>query len=392
MKKIVVFHIFLLIILEINANKTKNSSDKTKKEKRSLDKTIFIPGYPKNPKTDSVSTGNDNKPNTTPTTNTNTQRPITSSGKATGTTFAQVARTYYGLSQNSSLSNAYLQYPEPYNGWEEDVCQNSGEQSPINIPYESDFSIIKDGSNVEILSVDYNHLQSGMAQYQQNHMWGLGILDGGSIRTRIDNNEHFFYLSEVYFHLLSEHRMQNKQYPVEMQLVHYSSNYNNNHEKLIISILFDYSNNIENGLLSDLKVGLLQEIEFADFSEIVQKAKPFYYYKGGITIPPCSSNVHWIVFKEIQNMSYNQFERIKNWIESSNKYYYSTGYGNARGIKPLNGRKIYYETKLVTTSKTFTNGNNNNNNVKQQQQQPNIGQTLLYKFINIIMIISLLFL
>ena len=187
-------------------------------------------------------------------------------------------------------------------------------------------------------------------------MWGLGIIDGGNIRVKISKAEYIFSLSEVYFHLYSEHKLQNKQYPVEMQLVHYSSNYQNNNEKLIISVLFDYSNNKENELLRELKVGKLQEINNADFSEIVKRSKPFYYYKGGLTIPPCSNNVHWIIFRDVHDMSYSQFENIKNWIEGSNKYYYNTGYGNSRGLKPLNGRKIYYESKLSVTTKTLSNG------------------------------------
>ena len=314
----------------------------------------------------------------------NCQKNNSFSSKATGVTFQRIAESYYGDFRNSSKSNIFLEYPEPYSGWEEDqLCQNSIEQSPINIPYETDLNIIKDGSNVEILSIDYNYLQSGTIQYQQNHRWGIGILNGGNIRVRIETNEYTFLLSEVYFHLNSEHRIQNKQYPMEMQLVHYRSNYQYNNEKLIISTLFDYSNNKENELLTKLKVGLLQEIESADFSEIVKKSKAFYYYKGGLTIPPCSNNIHWIVYKDIHNMTYNQFERIKTWIESSNKYYYSTGYGNARGIKPLNGRKIYYESKLSTKYKILSNGT----------EVLNSGHNISYKLIiltHILSIISLL--
>ena len=379
MRNLVTIKIILLIILQLNVHNA-NPIIKKKQEKQNLGNKVSIPGYPESRKTDTI-----NKDDSSTDETNNNGKPNSTTGKATGGTFSQIAQTYYGLSQNDSFSNIYLQYPEPYNGWEEELCQNSGEQSPINIPYETDFSIIKGGSNVEILSIDYNHLQSGMVHYEQNHMWGLGIFDGGNIRTRIDGNEHIFFLSEVYFHLNSEHRLQNRQYPVEMQLVHYRNNYQSNHEKLIISVLFDYSNNIENELLSELKVGLLQEIEFADFSEIVKKSKPFYYYKGGITLPPCSNNVHWIIFKDIHDMSYAQFERIKNWIESSNKYYYSTGYGNARGIKALNGRKIYYETPLKTTSKTLSNGT---------VVEVNYGEALVYKLFNIaniLMIISFLF-
>ena len=337
MEKLTSF-LLVLFIFEINCQNLNNKKQQQNK--------IPLPYYPGDPSNSNESNENED-----------TINPSRITAVATGVSFAKVAETYYGLSESSSNSNLFLQYPEPNNGWEEDeICQNSAEQSPINIPYETDLNIIKDELNVEILSIDYNYLQSGIIEYQQNHKWGIGILDGGNIHVRIEKNEYIFYLSEIYFHLNSEHKIQNKQYPIEMQLVHYRSNYQNNYEKLIISALFDYKENKENDILKELKVGLGQEIENADFADIVKKSKAFYYYKGGLTIPPCSNNIHWIIFNDIHNMSYYQFETIKNWIEGSNKYYYSTGYGNARGIKPINGRKIYYETKSKYMSKTLNNG------------------------------------
>ena len=336
MKKFILVLLILIVILGIysqNLNTQKN---------KNVVKDKFIPGYP----TNSDTTSPTNEPNE------NKQIP----GIAIGVPFENISE-HYNL-DNNKFSNIFLEYPEPIKGWEEDeFCQNSYEQSPINIPYETDFNIIKDESNVEILSIEYNNLQSGTIQYQQNHTWGLGILYGGTIKVRIEKNIYDFILSELYFHLNSEHKLQNKQYPVEIQFVHYLDGQNKNNERLIISFLFDYSNNIENELLTELNVGLFQQIKNVDFSEIYKKTNSFYYYKGGLTIPPCSNNVHWIIFKDIQNMSYIQFERIRKWIENSNKYYYSTGYGNSRGIKPLNGRKIYYESKSKISNKVFFDGN-----------------------------------
>ena len=342
-----------------------------------------LPGYPTSKDTTKGRTstnGNDNEDE-------NTTTPRQRTGKASGTRFSQIA-LQYGERKNDSISTYFLQYPEPNPGWEnEELCQSSATPSPINIPYESDLNIIKDGFNVEISSIDCNFLESGRVEFQQNHAWGLGINNGGSITVNIEKKESTFYLSEVYFHLYSEHRIENKQYPLEMQLVHYKENYQNNFERLIISVLFDYSNNIENKLLNELKVGLQEEIDTADFSEIVKKSKPFYYYKGGLTIPPCSENVHWIIFRDIHNMTYTQFDRIKNLIE--NTHYYKTGYGNARGIKSLYNRKIYYETKSKTSTKILSV----ENNVKETDTDS--GQIPIYKFINlsnILMLTSLLFL
>ena len=322
--------IYLHLIILIISSRVKRN----KKTKRNLDDPIS----PKVDETEKV----------TPQTE---QRELQSSASKT-TNFSEIWRTYY--KENMKDNNEYLEYPEPLNGWEDEVCQNSGEQSPINIPYETDINIIKDGSNVDILSINYNYLRSGSFQYQLNHAWGIGITEGGSIHVMIEKKEYEFYLSEIYIHLYSEHRLQNKQYPLEIEFVHYSSTYQETKEKLIISAIFDYSNNIENYFISTLNIrnGLLTSV--IDFSEIISNSKPFYYYKGSLTIPPCSYNVHRIVYKDVFYMSFSQFENIRLWIENSNKFYYGRGYGNARGIKPLNGRKIFYESKNKI-SKKMTN-------------------------------------
>jgi carbonic anhydrase len=361
-----IYHFIQLLILIFVIN-CQNLN--TLKENKVLQKSkIPLPYYPKNSNNDDSNENENGESN-----NSNPTKDV-----ASGVTFSTVAEKYYGLSQTSSNSKSFLQYPEPNNGWDDDeLCQNSAEQSPINIPYETDLNIIKDESNVQFLSLDYNYLTSGVIQYQQNHAWGIGILDGGNCRIRIDKTEYTFYLSEVYFHLNSEHKLQDKQFPLEMQLVHYRDNYQNSYEKLIISVLFDYTNNKENDLLKELKIGLNEEIQNADFSEILQKSKSFYYYKGGLTIPPCSKNVHWIILNDIHDMSYDQFKTIKNWIEGSNKYYYNTGYGNARGVKPLNGRKIYYETKMKAFSKS--------SNSKFDEYKKESGEIIYMKNVSIIM-------
>ena len=368
-----IYSLVLLMLITILGIYSQNLNIQNNKK---VEKNKFIPGYPTNSDTTSSSSES----------NDNGDIPGIKTGMATGVSFEKIGKDYYGLDSNKSYSNVFLEYPEPIKGWEEDeLCQNSAEQSPINIPFETDFNIIKDGKNIEILSIEYNYLQSGTIQYQQNHMWGIGILNGGGIKVKIDKNTYNFYLSEIYFHLNSEHKLQNKQYPIEMQLVHFREDQNKNIEKLITSFLFDYSNDIENELLTELKVGLFQEIQNADFSEIFKKVNSFYYYKGGLTIPPCTNNVHWIICKDIQNMSYIQFERIRKWIEGSNKYYYSTGYGNARGIKPINGRKIYYESKLKLSTKFIYNGTKINT-----EDSGNFLQNKLGNLSRILMILSLL--
>ena len=362
---------FYIIYLQLIILVFTGKSSTNKESKRNLG--IILPPNPDSPSTSSplVDTTQDES------------KPISSSVSRT-TNFSDIWKNYY--KENITGNNEYLEYPEPLNGWEYDLCQNSGEQSPINIPYETDLNIIKDRSNVQILSINYNYIQSGSLLYQQNHAWGIGIVEGGNIRVTIESKTYTFYLSEIYIHLNSEHRLQNKQYPLEIELVHYYGSSQETIEKLIISVLFDYSNNKANDFINTLNIRNGLQASVIDFSDIVSNSKPFYYYKGSLTIPPCSTNVHRIIFKDVLDMSFSQFENIRMWIENSNKYFYGRGYGNARGIKPLNGRRIYYESKNITNRLSSQNINNINSD-----DSGNFMKNKIINLVNIIILFDFIF-
>lgn len=82
---------------------------------------------------------------------------------------------------------------------------NSAEQSPINLPYETDLNLRLQLSSIWI-------------QYEQNHNWEISILNDGNIHPRIGKSQYIFYLSEIYFHLNSEYKLQSKQYPMDSSL------------------------------------------------------------------------------------------------------------------------------------------------------------------------------
>ncbi len=114
-------------------------------------------------------------------------------------------------------------------------------------------------------------------------------------------------------------------------------------ENLVIGVLFNYKDDKDNKFLNDMNLANEKTIQNASINELINKDEEYYYYKGGLTTVPCTENVNWIVYRNIRTMSFEQFNKFKQWIENSNNDYYGTGYGNARGPKKLNGRKIYLE-------------------------------------------------
>ena len=245
----------------------------------------------------------------------------------------------------SFANESPLQYPEPPEGWDEGDCKSLQIQSPIDIPSFKDNSVyIDDGSHAKIKSLIYSNIFSGAVKYDKGHKWTTDELDIGYMEIYLNETLYRYKLHSFHFHLYSEHRIQNKQYPMELHIVHKNLNKEDKENaNLVIAILFDYKEDKENIFLKAINLAEEKKINGASIIDLINKNDAFYYYKGSLTTVPCTENVNWIVFKDIKSMSFEQFNKFKNWVEKSNMGYYGVGYGNARGPKRLNGRKIYVE-------------------------------------------------
>jgi carbonic anhydrase len=254
---------------------------------------------------------------------------------------------FYSLLLISSVigNEGPLQYPEPPEGWDDGDCQSLQIQSPIDIPPVEDNSVvIDDGSHAEIKDLVYTDINSGEVKFDHGHKWTTEELDVGYLDIYFNETLYKYKLHSFHFHLYSEHRLQNRQYPMELHLVHKNLNKDDHeNENLVIGILFDYIDGKENKFLKDINLADETKIKSASILNLINKDDTFYYYKGSLTTVPCTENVNWIVFKDVRSMSYNQFKKFKEWVESSNSTSYGVGYGNARGPKRLSNRKIYIE-------------------------------------------------
>ena len=254
---------------------------------------------------------------------------------------------FYSLLLISSVigNEGPLQYPESHEGWDDGECQSLQIQSPIDIPPVEDNSVvIDDGSHAEIKDLVYTDINSGEVKFDHGHKWTTEELDVGYLDIYLNETLYKYKLHSFHFHLYSEHRLQNRQYPMELHLVHKNLNKDDHeNENLVIGILFDYIDGKENKFLKDINLADETKIKSASILNLINKDDTFYYYKGSLTTVPCTENVNWIVFKDVRSMSYNQFKKFKEWVESSNSTSYGVGYGNARGPKRLSNRKIYIE-------------------------------------------------
>ena len=246
---------------------------------------------------------------------------------------------------NISCNEGPLQYPEPPTGWEDGTCQSLQIQSPINIPSFNDESLVIDnGIHATIKDLAYSAVKSASVAFDHSHKWTTKELDIGFIEIELNGTLYKYKLNSIHFHLYSEHRIDSKQYPMEMHIVHKNTNKTDkDNENLVVGVLFDYKNDKNNKFLDDMNLASEKNIQGANILSLIKKEDEFFYYKGSLTTVPCTENVNWIVFKDVKDMSVRQFSKFKSWIENSDQQYYGVGYGNARGIKRLSGRKIYLE-------------------------------------------------
>ena len=158
---------------------------------------------------------------------------------------------YLLLISNLSANEGPLQYPEPPGGWDEGDCKSNQIQSPIDIPSIKHNSVLlDDGSHAKIKSLFFSNLFDGVVKFDKGHKWTTNELDIGYIEIYLNKTLYKYKLNSFHFHLYSEHRIENKQYPMEMHLVHKNLNKEDSlNENLVIGILFDYKENIENKFL-----------------------------------------------------------------------------------------------------------------------------------------------
>ena len=128
-----------------------------------------------------------------------------------------------------------LQYPEPAEGWKDGDWMSLQIQSPIDIPSINDESVyIDDGSHAKIKSLSYSKINSGEVKFDKNLKWTTNELDIGYIELELNQTLYKYKLNSIHFHLYSEHRIENKQYPMEMHIIHKNTNKNDKKNENLI--------------------------------------------------------------------------------------------------------------------------------------------------------------
>lgn len=208
------------------------------------------------------------------------------------------------------------------------LCGEGKGQSPINI-VKTD---AKGGANWKL---DYKTTSLRIAHNE--HMDDI-IDNGHTIQVTVDEGSTFSFgdktysLKQFHFHTPSEHTVDGKNMPMEMHLVHQSSE----GSLAVVSVMFKEGNTVNENFLkiiANLPNAKGESKHITDANLELKVHLPAdnyaYHYTGSLTTPPCSENVQWLVLRDMVSLTADQIQAFSSRIGPNN-----------RPTQPLNDRPV----------------------------------------------------
>lgn len=144
-----------------------------------------------------------------------------------------------------------------------------------------------------------------------------------------------YRLQEGHFHTPSEHRLNGKQFPLEIHLVHI----NKEGKAAAVGIFVeegqtnpgftDLLSYLQKTPLKDQKKGTPVDGKM-DVSWFIPKNRTYEMYMGSLTTPPCTEDLQWLVLSQPVQASASQIKAMQALIPVP----------NSRPLQPLNGRVV----------------------------------------------------
>ena len=218
------------------------------------------------------------------------------------------------------------------------LCGEGKSQSPVDIVK----TAVKGGVN---WSLDYKSTSIRIAHNENMHE----IIDNGhTIQVTVDQGSTFTFagkqyaLKQFHFHTPSEHTIDGKHMPMEMHLVHQSSD----GSLAVVGVLFKEvpkpNTNFEK-IISRLPNKKGESNHFTTDSVTLKVHMPAdnyaYHYVGSLTTPPCSENVQWLVLRDQVGLTADQIKAFSSRIGPNN-----------RPTQPLNDRKVNLDDLKATVT------------------------------------------
>jgi carbonic anhydrase len=243
-------------------------------------------------------------------------------------------------------------YESPSKIWVE-TCSKGNNQSPIN--FSNDFTTYNIDPKMTFVEAHYgiNNKINATVIIEKTNKYIITNTDttksiGGYVLIKKDNILYRFDLTNIDFHVISEHTMGDIAGELEMNLNHVKNTTylaeNNilgadlDSNNLIISVIFKVASNSENTNIAKINLPNRGPVIDFDLSYYIPIGLPYFYYKGSLTYPPCTEKVDRVVLHKMEVISKLQFESFKDWIATT----YLDRF-NRRKTKEIKNRIIYYQ-------------------------------------------------
>ncbi|XP_038971527.1 alpha carbonic anhydrase 7-like isoform X1 [Phoenix dactylifera] len=226
------------------------------------------------------------------------------------------------ISQTSpSASEAIHEVKDLNENWAE--RKDGKEQSPIDV--NSDNIQVNQSIGSLITSYDISHaiMQKNSHVIMVNWTEGAGslLIDGKA-----------YVLGQCQWHLPSEHKLLGERYPLELHMVHRSSD----GDIAVISIMYQFGppDPFLFKLMKFVAILVTNDVVPAGLvpPPVIEIGAPYYRYMGSLTTPPCTEGVIWSLIQEARFVSKGQVRKLRSALHREN---------NARPIQPINGRAIF---------------------------------------------------
>lgn len=205
-------------------------------------------------------------------------------------------------------------------------CVDGSAQSPINIAHATLTPLAK-------ITYDYNlapvKVRNNGHTIQVDYLPASGY-DGGKIT--LENK--VYKLRHLNFHRPSEHTINGRQFPMEVQLVHQADD----QSLAVVGVLMDIG--LHNGAFDAIWAAMPQKPDTAEVADkpfsansLLPRSLSTLRYQGSLTTPPCFEGVLWLLMKTPITIAQTQVQQFRKLFEFNSRY-----------TQPLNGRDVYEDT------------------------------------------------
>jgi carbonic anhydrase len=166
-----------------------------------------------------------------------------------------------------------------------------------------------------------------------------------------------YFVQQLHFHFPSEHSVDGKLAAGEMQIVHQKEGSSGTDDLAVVSILIDDLNTVGDASFDGgMEIAFFRRLGFhnplphvgkstpvaVDDTELsnafaTQFAGPFWHYRGSLTTPPCTENVHTFVLQKRAVMSHKMITDFKELFPSP---------ANNRQTQPRGTRRVEMDMAL----------------------------------------------